>query len=485
MSDGLVNPFREITQQLEPRLFIDAVMARWHYLVICAVVVPVAAVIYAILTPPQYAARAIIRVQSETSLEAILETRSDQFAVNSRIPVVLEVLNSRPVAREILLELGTIHPGDVPNWVDLQIDLFHQRLQVFPASGGIVQIRYRSSDPDEVVRCIRLLMDELREAMVAPQVEALDASASFLASQLERIRTELEELESEMLAFHGESSNQRPEVYDATLEHYSSLLSNFATAQNDLVAAEERLRLARNRLADYDPQRSELERRLSAARRELSSLQNTYTDGHPEVIAAQRTLENRQAEFDAYVASPEDFEIEDIERILARNRSDELLQEELSGYREALNEVEGLRQQVEFMSAQIQESLASLAAFAESSQTLANLQRETEAKSAVYTRLLAQHEEALVTRELTQHEEARQVWIIEQPDESDPPERVKVGIKKAGVAGVFAGFLLGGFLIAVAEFFGKTVRTPREASRVGHGVPVIGVLPPIEEPAEA
>lgn len=478
MTDKARNPLQELTQELEPRLFIDAVMARWHVLALCVIVVPIIAVVVAVFDRPTYTARAVVRVQSEVRLEALLDSRNNQFDVNSRIPVVLEVLNSRPLARSILLELGHIQATDVPNWVDLQIDLFQDRLQVFPLSGGIVEIRYSSATPDDVVRTMRLLMDGLQRSMVAPQVQTLDASATFLASQLDRIRSELSTLEAQLLEFHSESSNQRPEVYEATLEHYATLLREYASAQTELVAAEQRIRLARDRLARYDPRRSELERRLAAAQRELASLQGTYRDEHPEVVAARSTLANRQRELDAYLANPTDFAIEDIERILGRSR-DELLGEELSNYRDALRDVEGLRQQVEFMSAQIDETLVTLAGFADSSQRLANLQREVDAKSAVYTRLLAQYEEALVSRELTANEESRQVWIIEQPDETDPPARTKLGIKRSGVAGVFAGLLLGAIFIVVAEFFGRSVRSAREASRIAGGVPVIGTIPPL------
>lgn len=155
-----------------------------------------------------------------------------------------------------------------------------------------------------------------------------------------------------------------------------------------------------------------------------------------------------------------------------------MIQEELSAYREALTEVEGLRQRVELMRSQIDDTLASLTTFAASAQTIANMQRDAEAKSTVYTRLMAQFEEAQVNRELTVHEEERQVWVIEQPDEQDPPERKKIGLKIALVGGVFAGLLLSFVAVAVGEFFEKTVRLASEAGHVANA-PVIGVLPPM------
>lgn len=475
------NPLREITSRLEPRIFIDAALCRWHYFVILGILIPAFAVVFALLSPPTYSAKAVVRVQSQVSLNAILDQGPvADWELNSQIPVVLEVLNSRPVAREILTELGEISPSDSPEYVNIAIAMFHQRLQVLPMSSGLVQIRYRSREADDVVRCIRMLMDSLREAMVRPQIESLDASVEFLATQLERIRTQLDENEVAMQGYHAQGDNQRPEVYSATLQHYSELLERYSTGQSNLVSAEERLRVARDRLASYDPTRADLDRRHSAARRELSSLQSDYTDDHPRVIAAQRRLARVTEERDAYVASPNDLDIADIERILNNNRGDDdVIQGELATYRSALADVEATRQSVELMGSQVEEALASLASLADSAQEIANMERDAEAKSQVYTRLLAQYEEALVTRELTIHEEQRHVWVIEQPNEEDPPERDQQSVLVSAVGGMMLAMLLAAFFVVLAEFFDKTVRVSREAEEQA-GVPVIGIIPPFE-----
>ncbi|MCB9519406.1 MAG: hypothetical protein H6700_06035 [Myxococcales bacterium] len=479
MSDRPLNPLLEITSRLEPRLFIDAVLTRWQVIALCLVVCPSFALLFAFLAPANYSASATVRIQSNVSLNALLDQGPQaDWELNSKIPVVLEVLNSRPVARSILFELGEIGPQATPREIDLAIEVFHSQLRVFPLAGGIVEIQFQSKDPDKVVRCIRLLMAALREAMVRPQVESLDASVEFLRDQLERIRQELSENETEMQDFLGQSDSQRPEVYEAALDHYSSLLGDYSSAQSDLVAAEQALEISRGRLASYDPRRAELDRQLSSARGALDSLSRTYTDDHPEVVRARNRVAAVERERNDYMANPDNFEIEDIERILASRRSDEVIQEELSAYREALTEVEGLRQRVELMRSQIDDTLASLTTFAASAQTIANMQRDAEAKSTVYTRLMAQFEEAQVNRELTVHEEERQVWVIEQPDEQDPPERKKIGLKIALVGGVFAGLLLSFVAVAVGEFFEKTVRLASEAGHVANA-PVIGVLPPM------
>ncbi len=476
------NPLREITSAIDPRLFIDAALSRWYVFALFATVVPLVAIVFASLSPAVYSARAVVRVQSQVSLNALVDQGPvADWELNSKIPVVLEVLNSRPVARQILTELGEIGPSDSPEYVNLAIAIFHQRLQVMPLSGGIVEIRYRSQQADDVVLCIRLLMEALREAMVRPQLESLDASVEFLATQLERIRTELDENETAMQGFHEGSDNQRPEVYAATLQHYSELLERYSEGQSTLVSAQERLRVARDRLASYDPTRADLDRRHRAAEREVASLLSTYTDDHPQVITAQSRLRRITEERDAYTARPTDFNIADIERILNNSRGDnDVIQGELAAYRSALSDVEATRQSVELMSMQVQEALTSLASFADSAQVISNMERDAEAKSQVYTRMMAQYEEALVTRELTVHEEQRHVWVIEQPNEADPPERDKVGVKIAAVGGFLFGLLIAAFIVVIMEFFNRTVRLSSEASEIAAGVPVIGVLPPLE-----
>jgi len=483
MSERPQNPILEITNRLEPRMFIDAVLCRAHYIAVCLVICPTLALLFAFLSPSTYSASATVRIQSNVSLNALIDQGPvADWVLNSRIPVVLEILNSRPVARAVLFELGEIGPDDSPQAVSFAIDQFHSQLRVFPLSGGLVQIQYTSRDPDKVVRCIRLLMQLLRESMVRPQVESLDASVEFLRQQLERIRVELQQGEQEMHDYLARSDSQRPEVYEAALEHYAGLLRNYSESQSDLVAAEQRLEIVRTRLATYDPRRADLDRQLAAARANVESLARTYTDDHPDVARARTRLAAVERERDEYVANPNSFEIADIERIMASRGGSEIVQTELNDYRTAVSEVEGLRQRVELVRSQIDDTLGSLSTFAESARIIGNMQRDTEAKASVYTRLMAQYEEAQVSRELTIHEEERQVWVLEQPDEQDPPERKKVGLKLALVGGVFAGIMLSFLFIVVGEFFDRTVRLAGEAGRIA-GAPVIAVLPPLSRGA--
>lgn len=482
-TDRPLNPLLEITSRIDPRLFIDAVLCRWYVVVISVLLTTAVAVGFSFVSPASYSARAVIKIQSNVSLNAILDNgpRAD-WEYNSQIPVVLEVLNSRPVARTILTDLGWISPGDSAEHVDLQVAFFHQNLTVFPTAAGIVEIEFSSRDSEVVVRVMRMLMTELRAAMVAPQIESLDASVEFLGVQLGRIRAELDVAEEEMRAYTTESTNQRPEVYAATLEHYAEMLGAYSSAQSELVAAEERLRVTHERLAGFDPEWSELEERVSSAQSSLNRLSATYTDNHPEVRSARRSLEAIQEALANYQASPTSFEIADIERILRQqgSRGNEMMQEELNAYRTALTEAQAMQSTVELMSSQIEDTLESLATFSESATVIGNMQQDMEAKSTVYTRLLAQHEEAVVNRSLTVHEEERHIWIIEQPNEEDPPERSKPSIKIAGVGGVFIGMMMAAFLIAMSEFFGKTVRVPMEAEDKADGVSVIGSMPPFE-----
>jgi uncharacterized protein involved in exopolysaccharide biosynthesis len=479
--ERLSNPILEITSRIDPRLFIDAVLSRWHVVFFCVLITTVFAVSFSLVAPASYSARAVIKIQSNVSLNAILDNGPvADWEYNSQIPVVLEVLNSRPVARTILTELGDISATDTPARVDLMVELFRANLIVFPNAGGIVEIEFKSRNPDVVVRVMRMLMAELRAAMVAPQVESLDASVEFLGIQLERIRHELNLAEEQMRAYTSESTNQRPEVYEATLEHYAEMLGQYSTAQSDLVAAEERLRIAHERLASYDPTWSGLAEDASRAQSNLEGLLTSYTDDHPEVRSARSRVVAAEEALIAYQIAPTAFEIADIERILRRNSNNEMMQEELTAYRSALTEAQAMQSTVALKSSQIEDTLESLARFSESATVIANMMQDMEAKSTVYTQLLAQHEQAVVNRSLTVHEEERHVWIIEQPNEEDPPERSKPSIKIAGIGGVMAGLMLAVFLIVLSEFFGNTVRVPMEAEDLAGGVPVIATMPPLE-----
>ncbi len=477
------SPLAEITNKLDSRIFFDAALTRWRWIALAVVICPTVGIIYATLSAPYYTARATVKVESQVSLSRILdEGPAPEWELNSQLPVVMTVIQSRPVVRRILLQLGELSETDDPLTVDIAVARFHSRVRVFTLPGGIVEISFRSEDPDVVVQTLHMLIDELKDAMLRPKQESLDASVEFLATQLDRIREELDEGELAIEEFQAESDTQRPEVYEATLEHYSALLGEYTSTQSDLAAADQELVVARDRLQAYDSEARDLEDRLESARRHYNSLMRDYTDDHPEVVSARLTVEGRQEALDNYRGQGEALDINDFDRLVRQTREGrnrELLQGELSAYRDALSEAEGQRERVALIRSQLDETLASLSAFSANEQALNQMLRDVEAKSTVYSRLLAQYEDALVNRELTLQTEGRQVWVIEQPGRTDPPEKQKLGRKVAAITSLFFALIAALGAIIVAEFLDRTVRVPSEAERLTE-LPLIGVLPPLD-----
>ena len=236
------------------------------------------------------------------------------------------------------------------------------------------------------------------------------------------------------------------------------------------------MNIARERLLGFNPEIRGLRRTLERAERALERARESYAEDHPSLITAQDDYARARTGYRAEGDGAEELTLNDI--IDLADRGGDAMQEEIEAYTGARDEMEGLRPQVELLAQQLEELWADLREYAGNDQILTQLMRDVEAKSSAYTRLYERYQDAIATQALSIQEEARQVWVIEEP--MVPRGSGRVGLKKAGVAGIVLGLLLMFVVIVAAEFLDPSVRLPDEATSVAAGVPVILNMPHLE-----
>lgn len=470
----------ELTSSLDFRLLFDAVVTRWRTLFLALLFTPVVALTANIVTDGQYRATSTIVIQDSVVSSPYLSEMSVQWELNTRLPVVQTVVASRSVAENILVELGELSPTAARAERDWMIEDFRSRVRVNAFPGGVIQMSFDAPTPQNARRGLQILIDTVKEEIVRPQRDSLDAEVEFLETQLERVRIEIE-AETESLRTMRESlaGGASADLVRTNIELYANTRRQLESARANLAAAEQELRVARERLQAYDPSVQRIDRRIEAAQEQLRALQRDYTSSHPEVIAAQSELNGLLGQRESVVHGSGDLDINDFERLIRSGsiRSTEILNAELTTYREAVSSVEGLRQRVDSLSTGLAASDAEVGGLYDARERLEALENTLDTRRAHFQRLLRQYEESIVSRELTLQEEERQVWVLEEPEE--PNKSDKTSNKLILLAGLFGGFVIGVSVIAFAEFIDRTVRVPREAEAIA-GVPNIATLPPLD-----
>lgn len=473
------------------RLILDAVLTRLWLFPLCAIIAGAVATQGAHLYRPKHVSSAKVLVQENINVNPFLSDMMVDWKLKTRLPVITNVMRSRQTSEQVLRELGLVNSEMTPEQVDQAIDAFQRRLTIFGLGGGIVQIKYQGTGPDEALRGVELIMEIFTAEMLRPQKEALDLSVTFLEGQITRVREELSVLEEKLRVFKEEHSTELPDVYKANLDTYLKVVQDRVETRAELATQRQSLRLTRERLVSYDPVVRGLESQLVRARSDLATLKATLAPEHPRVKAAVahlRALESRHERARAASKPRAPESLEGLAHVPARvsisSRGEEragahdLLTGDLLEYRTAQNSVAALERRLGDMDDQAKDVMQKVRAFARHEKELAALERDIEAKARIYKNLLERHEDALVTRELALRGEASRVWLIEKPIRPSGKNPFKPWM--LAIAGAIAGLALAAGIVIALELIDPTLRSEQILARKTEApmlirLPVLGV----------
>jgi len=486
-----MNPLQGV---VNVRLILDAIIKRLWLIPLCAVITGLIATKGTNLYKPKHVSSAKVLVQENSNVNPFLSDMMVDWKLKTRLPIITNVMRSRQTSEQVLRELEQIDDTMTPEQVDSAIDAFQRRLTIFGLGGGIVQIKYQGTGPDEALRGVELIMKIFTSEMLRPQKEALDLSVNFLEGQITRVRGELKTLEEKLRVFKEEHSTELPDVYKANLDAYLKVVQGRVDARAELATQRQSLRLTKERLVSYDPVVRGLEAQLVRARSDLSTLKATLAPGHPRVRAAVAHLEtleqrHREARKSSRPRTPESLEGLAVSpaRVALPGGGEtdamphDLLTGDLLEYRSAQNNVAALERRLGDMDEQARDVMKKVKAFARHEKELAEIERDIEAKAKIYKNLLERHEDALVTRELALRGEASRVWLIEKP--TRPSSKNPFQPWMLAIIGAIAGAALAVGIIVALEFIDPTLRSEQSIANA-IDAPVLMRLPALGESEE-
>lgn len=148
------------------------------------------------------------------------------------------------------------------------------RVRVVDGGDGFVEIHFTDRDPVRAQRVVSLLLDQFISRNVSRSQEDLSRAGAFLDEQIASYETMISQSQGEISAFRRTHPGSGPGEAAAT-----ELVADTAPAP-----------------APSPPPPSAAAQRAAQLERDLATLRTTYTDRHPDVIAARRRLAEAKAE---------------------------------------------------------------------------------------------------------------------------------------------------------------------------------------------
>ncbi|MDE2367627.1 MAG: chain length-determining protein [Burkholderiales bacterium] len=278
--------------------------------VIAAWVVAVIGVIIVSRIPDQYEASARIYVDTQSILKPLMAGLTVQPNVEQQIGMLSRTLISRPNLEKLVrmsdLDLKASTRADQ----DALIDMLMKQIAIKNTGrDNLYSLEYRDSDREKAKKVVQSLVSIFIESGLGASRKDNDSAKTFLSEQIKQYEAKLQEAESRMKEFRLRNIDMQASDGKDAASRVGEIAAQLQQAQLELREAENESAAAKAQLAaGKNPSGSsavtdsllqeseisvatpEIDARIEAQKRNLDSLQQRYTDQHPDIIAAKRLI---------------------------------------------------------------------------------------------------------------------------------------------------------------------------------------------------
>lgn len=456
---------------------------RWWGVAV-AWLVAIAGVLGVLVVRDRYEASARIYVDTETVLKPLMTGLAFQPDVDQQVRMLARTLISRPNIERLMaaprIGLDNLSERDHEKVIDRLMKDIH----VTPSgNNNLYEINYRDINPQRAQRLVEELVSLFMTAGVGDKQRDSEQARQFLDEQINSYETKLSAAENKLKEFKLRNFGLTGTSNQDYFARMSNLSDETGRLRVELSAAEQARDALRRELASEEPSippellgnggssvpvQSDVEVRLDSQRRQLDELMRRYTDEHPDVVSARRTIaqleQQRKAEQDARLRA------QGGSRLRAAPTSP-VFQRIRIALAEAEAKVASLRGQLGEQNAQLERTRALAGKMPEVEAELAQLNRDYEVVRKNYEQLVGRRESASLGEKIDQTTKVADFRVVEPPRVKPSPvkpSRLFIALL-AFVAALAAGV---GTAFGLTQIF-PTVQDTRQLKEVS-GRPVLG-----------
>jgi capsular exopolysaccharide synthesis family protein len=463
--------------------YLPILRRHWKMIAALGLLFMAAGAVHYSITPKLYRAAATVQIErrSVTSLSGEQNPWLENYWSQEYYPTQYRLLQSRGLAERVVQDLRlyedpAFNPGGLsaesgtPSFeADAAIlgglaGALLGGLEVSPVGGTqLVEIGYRSSDPELAARVANAWADAYIDWGIESRSESASKASDFLASQIETTKQEIQDGEARLQAF----TRQQTDI--VALDPGSNvLIARFEALNNDYIGAV--------------TERIQKEARLNEI---LSSPKESVADTASAGLVGQLRGDFMKLERDYALRlqtyKPEFPAMVDLKGQIERARQNlaSMVEETVGKERDAARaEYQTSMRREQSLARELAGVKSETMKLSSAAVDYNNLRVEVETRRAQLNELLRRQAETEVASRLQSARESN-VRIVDRA--LMPGGAYRPNLRNDLTMGLLLGLMVGVALMVGIEYLDRTVKTPEEAERL-LGLPILAVIPDISEP---
>ncbi|MEJ6008016.1 XrtA system polysaccharide chain length determinant [Paucibacter sp. AS339] len=462
---------------------------RWPGLMVAWLVGVIGAVVVTVL-PDRYEASARIFVDTQSILKPLMSGLAIQPNVEQQVVMLSRTLISRPNVEKLIRMADLDLKNQSKAEQEALIETVTRNLSIqSTARDNLYTLAYRDSDKDSAKRVVQSFVSIFVESSLGSSRKDSATAATFINEQIKNYEAKLEEAEGRLKEFRlrnlqnmdadGKDSASRLREMSTELERARL---EYREAVNGRDAAKQQLEAERKGVSSTTQgllQESalniatpELDARLDAQRRNLDALLQRYTEQHPDVISARKSIFDIEEEKRMKMKELRKAALASPGTVGAANGS--MAAQEMSRLLASAEvQVATLRARVDEYSARYGRALASVRTAPQLESEAAQLNRDYAIHKKNYEDLVSRRESASMSGELDLASGVADFRLIDPPRVSPKPVAPN---RLLLLAGVMAGSLIAGLATAFLVSQVRPVFHDALELRARIDLPILGVV---------
>lgn len=460
---------------------------RWIGIAVASAVALMSIAAVKLVIRDRYEASAKVFVDTQSVLKPLMSGLAFQPDSDQQVRMLARTLISRPNIEQLIKSpsAGLNNLSEVDR--DRTIDRLTKEIKITPSGdANLFSITYRDINPQRAKVIVSDLVSLFVSSGVTDKQRDSEQARRFLDEQIKVYELKLTESENRLKDFKLRNFGMTGTSNQDFFARVSASSEEINRLRIELQAAQRSRDALRHELSTEDPTiapeamapgmgvaQSETESRLDAQRRQLDDLLRRYTDQHPDVVAARRTIaqleQQRRAEQDARKATgakgpaPTSPVFQRIRVALA----------------EAEAKVASLQGQMSAQQSQLEQARTTAGRMPQVEAELAQLNRDYDVVRKNYEQLVSRRESASLGEKIDLSTKVAEFRVVEPPRVSPTP--AKPSQMLVAMLGVFASVAAGlGAAFVMTQAF-PTIQDARQLREIA-GRPVLGSVSMVLSP---
>lgn len=443
---------------------------RWLAAITAWLVFAVGAVVVHLM-PNVYESEAKVFIDTQSALDPILRNLAIETDFQNKVDVMTRAILARPNLEEVMRKTDLYLTVNTPEEVEELVFSLKKNIKIDQPSQtqkNLYTISYTHKNPETAYRVVQALLDSWVE-------RTLGSSRTDTATAQEFLKTQIGEYEKRLTIAEQRLADFKKENVGLMPNNGSSYYARIQAELDQLNEKRNKLRLAVNKGDELMKQLRgekmtlgtlEIDKKIQAQQDELNNLLLSYTDQHPDVVAARETISQllRQKREGLYLADEE----------RADGRSENSVYQSIRIAMSETNvEIATLKSEIQEQSKRIEELQRMVDTIPEVEAKLARLNRDYMVTKTHYEKLLQSLESAKISEGAEQSTDEIQFQIIEpamMPLNPSGPNRA-LFLSAVLVMSLGAGIAVAYLMNEVRPVFCTSAELRREA-----GLPVLGTV---------